>query len=408
MSVSRTKLGWTFIAVAAVVAVAAFARFRHKEGPKVRGVHPVVRPLVETLVTTGRVTQRRQSDLGAMAQGTVVKVLVDAGDRVEAKALLVQLSDDEAQARLKEAKATVAEAEARLKRLHTVDRRLAGQSLKESRQAATHAQAQYTRQAKLFAARTIAKTDLERARRQRDTTRNARVAATVELAASAPKGSSTAQALAVLSRAQAGLHAAEVAVRRAQIRAPSAGVVLLRHVEPGEVVQPGKVLVTFAGDGPLEIQIQPDESNLGRLAVGQTALVSPEAFPDRRLAAKVVFIAPSVDPARGTVEVKLSIVNQTDLRPAMTVAVEIEVKRAARALVLPANYVRDLGTDAPWALVAVDGVAERRQVSLGLIGDEMVQITSGLAATDVVLSATLALRNGDTLRLQGADPAATK
>ena len=86
--------------------------------------------------------------------------------------------------------------------------------------------------------------------------------------------------------------------------------------------------MTFAGDGPLEVRIQPDESNLAFLRLGQRALISAEAFPDQRVDAAVGRIAPSIDPMRGTVEVDLVIDDESDLRPDMTVTVEIEVGRA--------------------------------------------------------------------------------
>ena len=61
--------------------------------------------------------------------------------------------------------------------------------------------------------------------------------------------------------------------------------------------------------------------------------MSSEAYPGQRLKASVSRIAPSVDPTRGTVEVDLDIVDASELRPDMTMAVEIEVGRTASALV---------------------------------------------------------------------------
>ncbi|MGB5312162.1 MAG: efflux RND transporter periplasmic adaptor subunit, partial [Polyangiales bacterium] len=202
------------------------------------------------------------------------------------------------------------------------------------------------------------------------------------------------------SRAQARLTAAQVAVEQTRIRAPLSGVVLKRHVEPGEVVQPGEPLVTFAGDGPLQVRIQPDESNLALLRIGQPALVSSEAFPDQRLEASISRIAPSVDPVRGTVEVDLDIVDESDLRPDMTMTVEIEVGRTSSALVVPSWAIRDLGSDKPWVLVAEDGEAQRRDVELGLEGDDLVEVVSGLSEADPVLSPMLPIEEGDPVRLR--------
>ncbi|MGB5265251.1 MAG: HlyD family efflux transporter periplasmic adaptor subunit, partial [Polyangiales bacterium] len=173
----------------------------------------------------------------------------------------------------------------------------------------------------------------------------------------------------------------------------------------GEVIQPGEALVTFAGDGPLEVRIQPDESNLALLRLGQRALISAEAFPDQRVDASLARIAPSIDPIRGTVEVDLSIDDELDLRPDMTVTVEIEVGRVESALLVPSWLIRDFGSESPWLMVAEDGEARRRDVKLGLEGDDLVEVVSGLSEEDAVLPPALPIEEGDPVRLRRTRPA---
>jgi HlyD family secretion protein len=356
--------------------------------------------MVQTIVTSGRVIQRRQSDLGALIAGTVAEVLVEDGDRVEADALLVRLADEDALASLAEAEAAVTEAEARLSRVQGYGRRMAAQALRQATIEAKQAEAEFRRQKALAGTGAVSELSFERARRDRDQAVSRRISASLEVAAAAPKGSDVALTAAALSRAQARLTAAQVAVEHTRIRAPLPGVVLKRHVERGEVVQPGEPLVTFAGDGPLQVRIQPDESNLALLRVKQRALVSAEAFPEQRLQASISRIAPSVDPMRGTVEVDLDIDDESDLRPDMTVTVEIEVGRKESALVLPARAIHDLGSDEPWVLVAEEGEARRRSVQLGLEGDALVEIVSGLNEDERVLPTTLPIGEGDPVRLR--------
>lgn len=340
-----------------------------------------------------------------MIPGTVEEVLIDDGDRVEADALLVRLADDDALASLAEAEASVSESEARLARVQGVGRQMAAQALRQANIEAEQAESEYERHEKLFGTGAVSELSLERARRDRDQTRSKRISASLEVAAAAPKGSDVAVAAATLARVEARLKTAQVAVERTRIRAPSAGVVLKRHIERGEVVQPGDPLVTFAGDGPLEVRIQPDESNLALLRIGQHALISAEAFPDQRVGATIDRIAPSVDPIRGTVEVDLAIVDESDLRPDMTVTVEIEVGRAPSALLVPSWAIRDLGSEAPWVMVAEEGEARRRDVKIGLEGDDLAQIVSGLSEDDRVLSPALPIEEGDPVRVRRTRPA---
>lgn len=380
--------------------------FRRTEGPRVDAITPVRQPMVQTIVTSGRVVQRRQSKLGAMIPGTVAEVGVEDGDRVEAEALLVRLADEDALANLAEAEASVSEAEARLARVQGVGRRMAEQALRQATIEARQAEVEFQRQQALAGSGAVSELTFERARRDRDQARSRRISASLEVAAAAPKGSDVAVSAAALSRAQARLTAAQVAVEQTRIRAPLPGVVLKRHVEPGEVVQPGEAIVTFAGDGPLQVRIQPDESNLALLQLGQHALVSSEAFPEQRLGASISRIAPSVDPVRGTVEVDLDIEDETDLRPDMTMTVEIEVGRTSSALVVPSWAIRDLGSDRPWVMIAKEGEARRRDVELGLEGDDVVEVVSGLSTDDRVLSPMLPIEEGHPVRLRKAPGAA--
>jgi len=380
--------------------------FRRTEGPRVDAITPVRQPMVQTIVTSGRVVQRRQSRLGAMIPGTVAEVGVEDGDRVEAEALLVRLADEDALANLAEAEASVSEAEARLARVQGVGRRIAEQALRLATIEARQADVEFQRQQALAGTGAVSELSFERARRDRDQARSRRISASLEVAAAAPKGSDVAVSAAALSRAQARLTAAQVAVEQTRIRAPLPGIVLKRHVEPGEVVQPGEAIVTFAGDGPLQVRIQPDESNLALLRLGQHALVSSEAFPEQRLGASISRIAPSVDPVRGTVEVDLDIDDETDLRPDMTMTVEIEVGRTSSALVVPSWAIRDLGSDRPWIMIAKEGEARRRDVELGLEGDDVVEVVSGLSIDDRVLSPMLPIEEGHPVRLPKARGAA--
>jgi HlyD family secretion protein len=104
----------------------------------------------------------------------------------------------------------------------------------------------------------------------------------------------------------------------------------------------------------------------------------------------VEWIAPAVDPAQGTVEVRLAVPSPPAyLRADMTVSINVEVLRRVGALVVPRELVRDAGSDVPWVVVARDGRAVRRAVRLGITGDREVEILAGLAEGDRVLPADI-------------------
>ena len=177
--------------------------------------------------------------------------------------------------------------------------------------------------------------------------------------------------------------------------APTDARVLLRAVEPGQIVQPGKALLSLALAGPTQLVAQVDERFLDQLQTGQSATVVADAFAAQRFAARVLSIAPAVDAQRGAIEVKFVLEGgaPTYLREDMTLSVEVETARRDNALVLPLALLRAQDT----VLVLQDGRAQLRKLRLGLRTLDAVEVLDGLAAGEVVLQGS-ALQPGQRVR----------
>ncbi len=157
-----------------------------------------------------------------------------------------------------------------------------------------------------------------------------------------------------------------------------------------------------AGGSATWLVVQPDEKNLAYLRAGQLAQVSADAFPDSVFAARVVRVAPAVDPARGTIDVDL-VVDRAPafLRPDMTVSISVETARRDSALLVPAETIRD-AEGAPWVLTVRDGRARRQDVRLGLRGEGMVEVVEGLRDGDPVVPGSAArVKPGMRVRAAG-------
>lgn len=118
------------------------------------------------------------------------------------------------------------------------------------------------------------------------------------------------------------------------------------------------------------------------------------------------FLAPAVDPERGTVEVRLEVPSPPDLA-AMTVSVEVEVGRHASVLTVPSEALRDAATATPWVMVVgADGRTARRNVTLGLRGVRVVEVRAGLDADARVLppDAAAGVTVGQRVRPAGPRP----
>lgn len=360
--------GWLVVAVAVAVVLLGLALTR----PQPARATPVERrDVVRTIVLTGRVRTPASPQVGATTTGTVQRVLVREGDRVSSRQLLVQLDDALARAAVAEARAMLASS--------------SGQAQSAREQAAT-------------AVRQTAR-DLERARRlyeagamsARDVEAATRAAADARSVADAANARGEAGGFAEVERARAAIATAEAQLANTRITAPAAATVIARLVDPGDVVVPGQPLLELALAGTTEIVAFASEDNLADLHVGAGGLVSADAYPAQRFIARVSWVAPAIDPAQGTVEVRLAVPHPPAyLMPDMTVSVNIDVATRRNALVVSREAVRDLGSAAPWVLVERVGRAVRRPIQTGIVGESLVEVVGGLAAGERVLAGSVA------------------
>ncbi len=328
--------------------------------------------VVRTLALVGRVRPPSRSRLGAPVAGTVREVRVREGDRVGAGQLLVALDDREARARVVEAEATLAEVTASVRA-----------TLEQAEQEATLAERDLER---LRAVAREGGLTLQRVEQAEQRAADALSRLEAARARAGPAGEG--RGFATVEGARAALEAARARLELTRVEAPAAGTVLIRDVEPGDAAQPGRTLLELALDGPTEIVVFPAEENLGGIQVGAPATASADAYPDRSFAARVSLVAPSVDAAQGTVEVRLLVDDPPPyLLPDMTLSVNIEAGRRQGAAVLPENAVRGLGTPAPWVAVVRDGLLERRDIEVGLRAGPWVEILSGLSEGEPVVGA---------------------
>ncbi|MGA8785268.1 MAG: efflux RND transporter periplasmic adaptor subunit, partial [Polaromonas sp.] len=192
---------------------------------------------------------------------------------------------------------------------------------------------------------------------------------------------------------------AEARLARLAITSPVDAIVLTRTVEPGSMAQPGHVLLTLAAQGGIRIDANVDEKNLRLLTPGMAARAVADAYPGQSFDAQLSYIAPAVDPQRGTVEVRLAVPKPpVFLRPDMTVSVELVGGTKAQALVLPSGAVHDADREAPWVLALQGGRAVRVPIKLGLRGIGSVEIVAGLKEGDEVIPQTEKAVAGDRVR----------
>lgn len=359
----------------------------------VDAVQPRQGPLVRSLQFSARVESLARVELGSTVTARVVRVAVDEGARVRAGQVLVQLESDEAQAALAQAQAAEQQARARLAGLRGTGRQAAQAALAQADASVRAASAQFERVEPLVAQGFYSPAQRDEARRALDVALAQQAAAQAQWQAQGDAGADTVQAQAQWDAARAATQAAQARLAQTALRASADGRVILRSVEPGQIVQPGKALLTLALEGPTQLVAQVDERFLQQLQPGQPATVLADAFAGQPFAARVQSLAPGVDAQRGAIEVKLALEQAPPdfLREDMTLSVEVETGRRERSLALPLSVLRTpIDGDVGQLLVASDGRAELRRVRVGLRTLDAFEVQEGLSAEDWVLrSATV-------------------
>lgn len=370
-----------------VLAVLAWTLVQSLRGPAVAGYEVTARPLVQTVVATGRVVAVSRVQVGSEVTGVVVERRVKEGDVVQPGDVLAVLRSDDLEAAVREAEAALVE-------LQESTRPQAQAALREAEARLAQASREVERRRELFGRQMIAREALEQA-----------IEAEIIAQAAVDQAQLTARSLAAGSSNEAAARA-RLANARAQlaktiIRSEVAGTVLTRNAEPGDLVQPSRVLFDIASAGDTEILVPLDEKNLEVLALGQTAQCVADAYPARPFPATVTFIAPRIDPQRGTVDIRLTVSPTPDfLRQDMTVSVNVETGRRERAIVVPNDALSAMVGNRAQIWLVADGRATRREVELGLRGLTQTEVTAGLQVGDRILAdAEQEINEGDRVRV---------
>jgi HlyD family secretion protein len=390
---------WFVLPVAVIMGVSGWQGAKLILGPAVVADQVRRGSLIETVVASGHVETPYRIEIGSQITGTVEEVLVREGERVLKGRPLISLESRELKAAVVQAQGAVAQSEARMRQLDELTLPSAREALTQAEANLLNAQQTFDRTDKLAKDGFATRVAVDDARKTLDVARAVKRAAEFQVYTASPGGSDHVMAQTQLNQARANLDTAESRLGYATIAAPRDGVLITRSVERGTVVQPGKALLVLAPTGEVQLVLQIDERNLGKIDLGQKAVASADAYPDRRFPAVVSYINPGIDITRASVEVKLTVSDPPDyLRQDMTVSVDIEVASKNDTLILPARSVHDALSGAPWVLILKDDRAAKRPVNLGLRGNAAVEILGGLSLGDVVIPQNSGVVTGQRIR----------
>ena len=312
--------------------------------------------LQQAVKVTGSLAPQRQTQVATQVSGRVVAVMVRPGDTVGEGDVLLQLDTESLQIQLDQQTSTAAATRAQL----------------------VLAESQLVRTTDLIERGLAATSGIEQAQSSADALR------------------------ANLAALEGQVEAARIALGNATVKAPMAGVISERTVEPGQTVQQGSPLLTIVDLDELEMQASAPVGSSALIKTGQAVTITVEGLPNRSFDGVVERVNPVAVAGTRTIPVYVSLDNAEGLlRGGMFAVGQIVVAEQADALAVPKAAIRE-DAEGFYVLKRDADKVVRQAVEQGESwnGGALVAITSGLAASDVVVTAPLTqLEPGDTVEL---------
>lgn len=311
-------------------------------------------PAQRLLAVNGRIRPRLQVDIRPSVGGKLVALPFDVGDRVAAGQVLARIDDApetaaiaEAEASVQTQQATLAQARRDLARFEALGQFATKREVEQRRLAVVEGERELSRR----------RANVVQARELRD---------------------------------------------RRVLRAPFAGVILERPVDPGQTVGLESIIYRLADLSRPEVTVEVDEVYAAEIRPGMEALVSLPG-QSRQIRAVVAHIEPRVDPTTGARDVRLSLDDAAIVAPSgLTVTVNLIIERRERAISVPRSSIVQSGGEARVRIIARDGIVSERRIAFVDWPADSVIVTSGLQPGERILSDPDAAQPGDKVKVRVA------
>ncbi len=425
---------WIWIMLGVIILLVAAVMFKNKNretGEKVTAEAVEIRVIKETVTASGKIFPVTEVKISSDVSGEIVELYVEEGDSVVANQILAKIDADSYQSQVERGRAAVNSSKANLANSRAqIDNARAQKEQIEAQ--LLQAKEVFNRNKKLRDEGVISQVDFESAQ-----TNLRALEANIRSSEASISGAQQATKAAefTVKSSEASLKELNTSLRRTTIYAPNNGVVSLLNVEKGERVvgngmMSGSEILRIADLNAMEVQVEVSENDIPRVTIGDDVEIEIDAYLDRNFKGKVVQIANSANNTTGivaltseqvtnfVVTINVEASSYADLitakkpypfRPGMSASVEIFTKEVNDALSVPIQAVttrekniledkkKDKNAKAKKVKAEDDDVVEivfvvsgdtvkYVQVKTGIQDNDFIQVVSGLADGDVVIT----------------------
>lgn len=193
--------------------------------------------------------------------------------------------------------------------------------------------------------------------------------------------------LAQVKQAEAGLEQARLSLSNSVVKSPIKGIISAVRTEEGEILSPGQPIITVIDIDQLYLEVSVTAATMSRLNEGDQVRIVPEAIRDEELSAEIDTISPAADPVSKNFPVKMLLANSDHkIKPGMFADAVFTVQSAENTLVLPISSIIGFDSPEPYVYIVEAGKAVKKDVKIGIVSDNLVEVLSGIEENDRVVT----------------------
>ena len=343
------------------------------------------------LKVTGVVEANETVRVTSEIMGQAKEVKVKDGEEVNKGDILIALGDEQVKIQVAQAQATLDSIQASSDKIKSGARpqeiKQADSALLQAKINRDSAEENYLRMEKLFSEKVISKQQYEQAKNQYEIAdvqyQSAQESYELVIEGAAEEDIKSVEAQ--VRQAKAALDMAKYQLKNTQITAPISGKVTSITVSSGEMVSPSIPLLSIIDVNRIFVKVGISEKDISKIKEGQTVDLKIDAFSEEKFQGEVVSKGVAVDQISKTLEVKIEILQpEVDIPVGVFARGDILVKTNQEALIISSSaLVRK--KDGIYVYVIEEGIARQKEVVLGIIQDERVEILEGLSEEEEIV-----------------------